>query len=92
MKNKNTNCEINSMFISSILIYCGYKMDKNINYETNLDNYIVSKYLKKKVEKKIIKYINTNYDFTYKVIYLRNKADAECMICYNNIDCYLLLY
>ena len=65
-------------------------MDKNVNYETNLDNSIVSKYLKKKVEKKIIKYINTNYDFTYKVIYLRNKADAECMICYNHNDCYLV--
>ena len=36
MKNKNTNCEINSMFISSILIYCGYKMDKNINYEIKI--------------------------------------------------------
>lgn len=54
MKNKNTNCEINSMFISSILIYCGYKMDKNVNYETNLDNSIVSKYLKKKLKKKLL--------------------------------------
>lgn len=90
MKNKNTNCEINNMFISSILLYCGYRMDKNVNYKTILNNSIVSKYLKNKVEKKIIKYINTNCNFAYKVIYLRNEADAECMICYNDTDCYLV--
>lgn len=87
---KNKNYKINYMFISSILIYCRYEMDKNINYKTILNNTIVSKYLKNKIDKKIIKYINTNYDFTYKVIYLRNKADAECMICYNHNDCYLV--
>lgn len=87
---KNKNYKINYMFISSILIYCRYEMDKNINYKTILNNTIVSKYLKNKIDKKIIKYINTNCDFTYKVIYLRNKADAECMICYNHNDCYLV--
>ena len=87
---ENKNCGINHMFISSILLYCGYQMDKNINYKTILNNSIVSKYLKNKVNKKIIKYINANCNFTYKVIYLRNNADAECMICYNEIDCYLV--
>lgn len=90
MKNNYEYYEINSMFISSILIYCGYKMDKNINYKTILNNSIVSKYLKNKVDKKIIKYINKNCDFAYKVIYLRNTADTECMICYNDNDCYLV--
>ena len=58
-------------------------MDKNINYKTFLNNSIVSKYIKNDIDDKIIKYINDEFDFSYKVIYLRNKADAECMICYN---------
>lgn len=87
---KNKNCEINEMFISSILLCCGYGMSKNVNYETIINNCIVSKYLKNKVDKKIIKYINTNCDFTYKVIYLKNESNTECMICYNYIDCYLV--
>jgi hypothetical protein len=90
MKNNNTKYELNDMFISSILLYCGYKMDKNINYKTFLNNSIVSKYLKDNIDKNIIKYINNNIDFTYKVIYLRNNLDAECMICYNNTNCYLV--
>lgn len=90
MKNNVVSYEINDMFISSILIRCGYKMDKNINYKTFLNNSIVSKYLKNKVDKKIIKFIDAKFDFSYKVIYLRNEADAECMICYNHTDCYLV--
>ena len=90
MKNNVENCEINEMFISSILISCAYKMDKNINYKTFLNNSIVSKYLKNNIDNKVIKYINDKFDFSYKVIYLRNEADAECMICYNKDNCYLV--
>lgn len=87
---KNKISKVNKMFISSILIYCGYKMDKNVNYKTILNNSIVSKYLKNVIDKKIIKYINANLDFSYKIIYLRNKTDAECMIAYNKNECYLI--
>ena len=92
MKNNNliTNSEINNMFISAILLLCGFELDKNINYKTILNNTIVTKYLENKIDHKIIKYINKNIDFTGKVIYLRNNADTECMIYYNKTICYLV--
>ena len=90
MKNNGICHEINNLFISSILLHCGYKMDKNVNYKTILNNSIVSKYLKNVISDTLIKYINNELDFSYKVIYLRNKADAECMICYNEHNCYLV--
>lgn len=90
MKNKNIKTEINSIFISSILIYCGYEMDRNINYKTILNNSIVFKHLENGIDKKILKFIDKNYDFTGKVIYLRNNADSECMIWYNKTDCWLV--
>lgn len=92
MKNKNIISESHkiNMFISSILLYCGYKMDKNINYKTKINNNIVSNYLKNNLEYNIINYIEKNFDFNGKIIYLRNNADSECMIYYNKSDCYLV--
>ena len=69
MKNNGVCHEINNLFISSILLHCGYKMDKNVNYKTILNNSIVSKYLKNVISDTLIKYINNELDFSYKVIY-----------------------
>lgn len=52
------------------------KNDKNVNYKTILNNSIVLKYLKNNIDNKVIKFIDTKFDFLYKVIYLRNDADA----------------
>lgn len=92
MKNKNLNKKeiINMMFISSILIKCGYEMDKNINYKTKLTNSIVTKHLNNQIDDEIIKYIEKKINLSGKIIYLRNSADSECMIYHNHKECYLI--
>ena len=86
----NLKNKLEYFFISSILIFCGYKMDINKNYKTTLDNKKINNLLKKSINENIIKFINENYDLSGKIIYLRNNADAECMIWYNKTECYLV--
>lgn len=81
---------LEQFFISSILIYCGYEMDKNKNYKTKLNNLKVLNFLQENIDDKIIKFIDKNYNFNGKIIYLRNHADSECMIWYNKTECYLV--
>lgn len=86
----NLKNNLEYFFISSILIFCGYNMDINKNYKTTLDNEKVLNFLEKSIDDNIIKFINKNYNFSGKIIYLRNHADAECMIWYNKTECYLV--
>lgn len=92
MNNKNLSKKeiINMMFISSILIKCGYKMDININYKTIFNNLIMYKHLNTEIDDEIIKYVEKNINFSGKILYLRNKADSECMIYYNHKVCHLV--
>jgi hypothetical protein len=85
LKNK-----LEQFFISSILIFCGYKMDRNKNYKTTIDNTKVLKFLEECIDDKILKFIDKNYNLSGKIIYLRNFVDSECMIWYNKKECYLV--
>lgn len=86
----NLKNNLKYFFISSILIYCGYQMDRNKNYKSILNNQKVLNLLNTSVDDTIIKFINENYNFSGKIIYLRNNADSECMIWYNKTECYLV--
>lgn len=85
LKNK-----LEHFFVSSILIFCGYNMDRNTNYKTILDNTKVLNFLGKSIDDNIKNFIDKNYNFNGKIIYLRNDVDSECMIWYNETECYLV--
>lgn len=91
MNSNNDKLQLENFYISTILLICGYQMDKNKNYKTNLNNKKVSKYLKSyKINNEIIKHIKKNFAFDGKIIYLRNNVDSECMIYYSKKECYLV--
>lgn len=79
-------------FISIILITCCYNMDKNISYNTFLDNDKIKDILTKlKLDIEIINYIYKKYNYLRgDVYYLRNSADTECMIMITKNDLYII--
>ena len=89
--NTKQSKKIKKLLVPLILLICGYQMDINKNYKTFLDNDMVLEYLKNyKADDEIIKYVKEKFNFNGKIIYLRNFANAECMIYYNDNECYLV--
>ena len=82
----------NELFLQcSALLICSYLLDINKNYKTYLTTDKIKKCLESyKVENEIINYINSKYNLTGKVYYLRNSADSECMILFNGTILYLV--
>lgn len=77
-------CSISNIMIffkCMVLLTCGYQMDLGKDYTTNLCNSDIVNYLKSyNVEQCVIEYFNNNInDLEGKIIFLTNKADAECI-------------